>query len=283
MARIADYYVQEDDGCRCFLCPHKCLIPPNMATGLCGARATGNGILYADNYGRLTGLALDPIEKKPLNKFYPGSFILSVGSYGCNMHCGFCQNSDISQGCPKTEYFSPEDLLQTASSLENNLGVAFTYNEPLISMEYLMDAMPLLKEAGLKTVLVTNGMANPDIFKDLLPLTDAMNIDLKSFSPEFYCRHGGYFDTVLKNITAAAGSCHLEVTTLIIPGENDGDEEMERLSEWLATISPGLPLHLSRFFPRYRMTEKAPTPVATLKRLKTIASRHLRDVYIGNV
>ena len=150
-------------------------------------------------------------------------------------------------------------------------------------MEYLMDTLPLLRSAGLKTVLVTNGLAEPGIFKKLLPLTDAMNIDVKSFSPEFYRKHGGDLDTVLANVAAAAGSCHVEVTTLIIPGENDGEDETRELTKWLAGISPDIPLHLSRFFPRHKMNDKPATPPETLKNLAEIASAKLKYVYIGNV
>ncbi|MDR1573964.1 MAG: AmmeMemoRadiSam system radical SAM enzyme [Clostridiales Family XIII bacterium] len=278
----ARFYKREGGDARCELCPHCCLIPDGQ-TGLCGARRNAGGTLYAESYGRASSLALDPIEKKPLHHFRPGSRILSMGSYGCNMACSFCQNSSISQARPETEFVSPERLTDIAASVPGNLGLAFTYNEPLIGAEYLLDAAPLLKQSGMKVVLVSNGMICEEPLEALLPFIDAINIDLKAFTPSFYHRMGGDLETVKRSIARCAESCHTEVTTLIIPGENDGDGETEALSRWLASISRDIPLHLSRFFPRYEMTEKPPTPVSTLARLAEIAGRSLTYVHVGNV
>jgi pyruvate formate lyase activating enzyme len=272
----------EGAGTRCGLCPHRCFIGDGQ-TGLCGARRNVDGVLRAESYGRISSLALDPIEKKPLYHFHPGRSVLSAGSYGCNMACSFCQNSSISRARPKTECVSPERLTEIAVSVPGNLGLAFTYNEPLIGAEYLLDAAPLLRERGLKVVLVSNGMIRAEPLEALLPFIDAMNIDVKAFSQAFYLRMGGDLETVKRNVARCAAVCHTEVTTLIVPGENDGDDEMAALSEWLASLSRDIPLHITRFFPRYRMTEKPPTPASTLARLADIAGRALTHVHVGNV
>lgn len=278
----ARFYQPENGALRCQLCPHACLIPAG-ATGLCRARRNQGGVLLAESYGRISSMALDPIEKKPLLHFYPGSQILSVGSYGCNMCCPFCQNSAISQGFPATEAVSPEKLAQIAESCRGNLGVAFTYNEPLVGIEYLLDAAPLIRDAGLKTVLVTGGLIEKAPLLELLPYIDAMNIDVKGFTAAYYRKLGGDLDTVKRSVELCAASCHVEVTTLVVPGENDGGSEMEALSTWLASLSPDIPLHITRFFPRYKMTDGVPTPLPTLGRLAETAKRRLRYVHIGNV
>ncbi|MDR2771006.1 MAG: AmmeMemoRadiSam system radical SAM enzyme [Clostridiales Family XIII bacterium] len=284
MKRVKRARFCESDGAnaRCALCPHRCRIGEGK-TGLCGARRNIGGVLIAESYGQVSSLALDPIEKKPLYHFHPGRRILSMGGYGCNMNCSFCQNSAVSKAKPETEFVSPERLVEIAASMPGNLGLAFTYNEPLIGAEYLLDAAPLLRERGLKVALVSNGMICAEPLEELLPFVDAMNIDLKAFTQTFYRKMGGDAETVKRNIARCAESCHVEVTTLIIPGENDGDDETEALSAWLASISRDLPLHLTRFFPRYRMTEKPPTPIETLTRIAKIARRALTHVHVGNV
>jgi len=278
----ARYYRRDGDEVVCELCPHGCVIPAGKA-GLCGVRRHDRGVLMAENYGQISSLALDPIEKKPLNRFYPGHYILSAGSYGCNMACGYCQNSAISRGAPETRFVSPEELTRIAMARRDNLGLAFTYNEPLVCVEYLLDAAPLLKGAGLKAVLVTNGMIMPEPLNDLLPYIDAMNIDLKGFTESGYRALGGDLQAVKDAIERSAAVCHVEVSALIVPGLNDSDLEMDALSAWLASISPDIPLHINRFFPRDQMAEKSPTPVETLHRLKGIAGARLKYVYVGNV
>ena len=269
----------------CALCPHHCDIPEGRV-GLCRARCNTGGTIVCGNYGRLTSLALDPIEKKPLARFYPGSLILSVGSYGCNLRCPFCQNSEISMadGSAQTVYVPPQQLVEKALELvpQGNIGLAFTYNEPLIGCEYVRDCASLSHTHGLKTVLVTNGMICEEPLLKLLPDIDAMNIDLKGFTQEFYGKLGGDLETVQRTIALAARHCHVEVTTLVIPGENDGEDEMDALSAWLSSIDPEIPLHISRFFPRYKMAGKSPTPVETVRRLCGVAQKHLRHVYTGN-
>ena len=266
----------------CLLCPHHCLIAEGK-TGRCLVRRQREGKLIAEGYGRISLLGMDPVEKKPLYHFHPGSWILSAGSHGCNMRCAFCQNSAISQNRAVTQFYEPRELLQVARRQPRNLGLAFTYNEPLINMEYLLDTAPLFKDRGLKTVLVTNGLVCAEPLNALLPLVDALNIDVKGFSEDYYRKLGGDLPTVQQTVAAAAGRCHVEVTTLVVPGENDGVQEMEALTEWLAAISPEIPLHLNRFFPNYHMQNKPPTPLETLNILAAIARRRLRHVHIGNV
>jgi pyruvate formate lyase activating enzyme len=267
-----------DASTRCLLCPHRCVIKEGE-TGLCSARRNRGGTLFAESYGMVSSAALDPIEKKPFKRFYPGTKIFSIGGYGCTMACAFCQNAAISQAMPATSFLPPEKLCATAASIPGNIGVAFTYNEPLIAIEYILDAAPLLKAAGLKVVLVTNGMILPDPLEELLPHIDALNIDLKAFTPRFYQKHGGDLETVKQTITVCAAKTHVEVTTLVIPDENDSEAGIAALSAWLADVSPDIPLHLTRFFPRHHLTNKAPTPLNTIAALAEIARARLRFVF----
>ena len=269
----------------CEICPHHCRLAVGEV-GRCRARINDGKKITALNYGKLTSVALDPIEKKPLYKFFPGSRILSVGSYGCNLNCPFCQNFEISMADSTfpTRNVTPEQLVALAQELvpQKNIGVAFTYNEPFISYEFVRDTSNLLKAVGLKSVLVTNGTVAPAALKKILPLIDAMNIDLKGFSQEIYSKLGGDFETVRKTIATAAQSCHVEVTTLIVPTMNDSADEMAREAQWLATISKDIPLHISRFFPRYKVTNLPPTPVDKIYELVDVARRHLNFVFPGN-
>ena len=270
---------------------HHCQLEPGQY-GICRARKNENGTILCENYGQVTSLALDPIEKKPLNMFHPGSLILSVGSYGCNLKCPFCQNHEISMAGAETSdavYISPEALAKEAIKYRKrgNIGVAFTYNEPLIGWEYVYDTAKLVKEAGMKTVLVTNGTASPEILEKLLPLTDAMNIDLKGFSEPYYRKLGGHLEAVKEFILQAAVFCHVELTTLIVPDENDSITEMEEEARWIASVktrnaSGQIPLHVSRFFPQYHMTDKSPTEVKQVYLLADIARKHLQNVFVGN-
>ncbi|MCR5536117.1 MAG: AmmeMemoRadiSam system radical SAM enzyme [Succinivibrio sp.] len=271
----------------CPLCPHACRLK-DQAVGICRARANLNGTLVSLNYGRLTSIALDPIEKKPLYHFHPGSYILSVGSFGCNLRCPFCQNHQISMAdhtCSSQEV-SPQSLVNLAERLTHekpgNLGVAFTYNEPLVSYEYVLDTSRLLHERQLCAVLVSNGYLKPDYFRALLPYIDAMNLDLKGFTPEYYRYVKGDLDTVRENIRSACASCHTELTTLIVPGHNDSPEQMEEEAKFIASISPEIPLHISRFFPRYREQHLPPTDPELIEELCEVARGYLNFVYKGN-
>ena len=271
---------------RCGICPQSCELEDGQV-GFCRVRSARDGAVVCDNYGLLTSMALDPIEKKPLRRFYPGSTILSVGSFGCNLRCPFCQNYEISM-CSRerarTVFVPPEELVNRAVALKpsRNIGIAYTYNEPLVGCEYVRDCAALAHEHGLKNVLVTNGYVNEEPLRALLPLIDAMNIDLKAFTEDFYRTLHGHIEPVKRTISIAAEACHVEVTTLIVPGRNDSAEEMRDLSEWLSGISADIPLHISRFFPRYRMTDGAATPVETVYAMADIARERLKYVYTGN-
>lgn len=270
----------------CQTCMHHCRLSPGQ-WGICRARKNEGGEIVCKNYGQVSSLALDPIEKKPLNRFYPGSKILSVGSFGCNLRCPFCQNYEISMTKPEVSedtYLSPQELVDIAVKCreKGNIGVAFTYNEPLVGWEYVLDTAKLVKGAGMKNVLVTNGTASPEVLEKLLPYIDAMNIDLKGFREEYYRKLGGSLLAVKEFIVRAAKECHVELTTLIVPGENDSVEEMEEEVRWIASVDEEIPLHVSRFFPRYHMETGTATSVKKVYQLADVAGKMLKYVYTGN-
>ena len=282
----------------CEVCFRHCNITEG-GLGFCGARTCLDGKVTAANYGRVTSLALDPIEKKPLSRFRPGSMIISAGSYGCNLRCPFCQNYQISWSeeafryAQKAEYISPEELADIAASYRSrgNIGVAFTYNEPLIGYEYIRNTARLVREKGMVNVIVTNGTASLPVLRELAPFIDAMNIDLKGFTDRYYRDVlGGDRAMVMDFITEAAKNCHVELTTLIIPGENDTEDEMRAMTEWISgltdrdgnVIGADIPLHISRFFPRFHMTDRKATDVRKIYHLADVAREKLRYVYTGN-
>ena len=278
----------------CSVCFRHCKIEEGQI-GFCGGRTVKDGRVAAYNYGRVTSLALDPIEKKPLSRFHPGSRILSAGSFGCNLRCPFCQNYDISWSgqamryAEKAETLSPEELADLAEQLKarNNIGIAFTYNEPLIGYEFVRDTAKLAHERGMKNVLVTNGTAELAVLEELKPYVDAMNVDLKGFTDRYYGEVlGGDRKMVMDFIEAAAGFCHVELTTLIVPGENDSEEEMRELSAWVSRLrnpdGESIPLHVSRFFSRFHMQDRGATEVKTVYRLAEVARENLEYVYTGN-
>ncbi|MGB4537758.1 MAG: AmmeMemoRadiSam system radical SAM enzyme [Bacilli bacterium] len=285
MRRRALYWEAREEGkVRCRLCPHNCLIAPGKK-GLCGARENEDGELVASSYGRVASIALDPIEKKPLYHFRPGTAILSVGTSGCNMRCLFCQNYGLSQKRVPAEYLSPEKLFELIQNVDDNIGIAFTYNEPLIWYEYIYDAARLIKEKDASQViaLISNGYISPEPLEELLPYIDAMNIDLKAFKDETYRRLcGASLEPVLETIRRAAGRIHVEVTTLVITDENDSPAEIGAIASFLASIEKNIPLHLSRYFPAYKLTRPA-TSAQTLVSLRDEARRYLPYVYLGNV
>lgn len=280
----------------CPVCPHHCRIAEGKA-GRCRARGAKDGKVLPLNYGIVTSLALDPIEKKPFRRFYPGSVILSVGSWGCNLNCPFCQNWEISMSDGREfcrnrwgeeNFLAPEALANMAEELRarGNIGVAFTYNEPLIACEYVLDTAELLRRKNLKTVLVTNGCVNGEIADAVLPLVDALNIDLKSFREETYRNTlGGDLETVKTFIAKAAERCHVELTSLIVPGMNDSEEEMRAMTGWIRSLPGGeeIPLHITRFFPRYRVLDRKPTDRNVILRLVKTAEQQLAHVYPGNL
>jgi len=282
------YEKLENKRVHCYLCPHNCSIPSD-GRGLCGVRKNIDGILYSLNYGEISSIGVDPIEKKPLNRFHPGTYILSVGSVGCNLKCPFCQNHSIAQVKPEeihTHQTSSDEIIAKAISLkeQGNIGIAYTYNEPSIWYEFVYETSKKAKENGLLNVLVTNGYISKEPLNQILPYIDAMNIDLKAFNDKFYREliKGG-LEEVKATIKRAATECHVEVTTLVIPGWNDSVEEMEEMAQWLASLSAEIPLHLSRYFPKYEMTDRPATPLNSLIELKQTAERHLKYVYLGNV
>ena len=273
---------------QCQICPHACTLKEGQI-GICHARQNKQGAVVSDSYGRITSLALDPIEKKPLARFMPGSMILSLGSFGCNLRCPFCQNASIAHaGIDDVpgQVITPEQLVEKAIRLkvQGNVGIAYTYNEPLVNFEFVRDCAKLAQEVGLVNVLVSNGMANAKIITELAPLLDAVNIDLKGFTQDFYDFVGGSLDTVKQTIKLLVEypTCHVEVTTLVIPGKNDTDGEIDALAGWLAALNPEIPYHVSRFFPCYKMQGINPTPVRTVYNLAEVARKHLRYVYTGN-
>ena len=282
----------------CKVCFRHCNIAEG-GLGFCGARSCRNGEVTAANYGRVTSLALDPIEKKPLARFRPGSMILSAGSYGCNLRCPFCQNYQISWSeeayrfAERAEFIPPEELAGIALSCRDrgNIGLAFTYNEPLIGYEYIRDTARLVHKQGMANVLVTNGTADLSVLAELIPYIDAMNIDLKGFTDHYYNDVlGGSRAMTMSFIEEAVKHCHVELTALIVPGENDSEDEMLEMTEWIAglkdlegnAIGTGIPLHISRFFPRFNMTDRRATDVGLVYRLAEVAREKLRYVYTGN-
>ena len=288
--RAAEFWRPGPNGAvHCELCPQYCEIPPG-SSGFCGARANNGGTLYAEGYGAVSAVALDPVEKKPLRMFGPGhgKYVLSVGGFGCNLRCPFCQNHGISAARPgfgreNAEYLTPGQVVKLAlnSVGDGNIGVAYTYNEPLIGFEYMLDCAKLVRGAGLFNIAVTNGYINPGPLGALLPYTDAMNIDLKGFTEDFYRNLRGGLEPVKETITAAYKRCHIEVTTLVIPGENE--DHIEELAVWLASVGSDIPLHLTRFFPRHQYVGRDPTPKETVYRLRDTAAKYLSHVFMGNM
>ncbi len=272
----------------CDACFRSCVLTDGQ-TGACKARMNQNGEIICTNYGHITSIALDPIEKKPLYHFCSGGQILSVGSYGCNLACSFCQNSSISAfGKEDNPYIemSPEELVDKALVLKprGNVGIAYTYNEPLIGYEFVRDTATLAKAQGLKNIIVTNGCFTDKVLEEILPCIDAMNVDLKGFTSDYYNQLGGSLEATKNFIKKAFEyGCHLEVTTLVVPSCNDTDQELEEMASWIASISPEIPYHLSRFFPRWKMMDKEPTEIEAIYHSVELAKKHLKYVYAGNV
>ena len=246
--------------------------------------------MVAANYGKITSLALDPIEKKPIAFFHSGEKVLSVGSFGCNLRCPFCQNDSISQcgedGVP-CQVATPVELADLALKVRRergNLGLAYTYNEPLVGWEFVRDCAREVHARGMLNVLVSNGCAEAAVVDELAPLIDAANIDLKGPSQEYYDWVGGEFAAVCRTIrTLHAAGCHVEVTTLVVPGRNDTEGDIDAIAAFVASVSPDIPLHVTRFFPRFRMSDAQPTPVAVVRHLAEVASGRLKHVLTGNL
>ncbi len=272
----------------CTTCPHHCRLAEGEK-GFCRAREAKGGSVVCTNYGRITSLALDPIEKKPIAFFKPGSKVLSIGSYGCNMRCPFCQNDAISQcgeGEAAFQTATPAELADAALRLKverGNIGLAYTYNEPLVGWEFVRDCAREVRARGMANILVSNGCAEANVVEEIAPLIDAANIDMKGPSQEFYDWAGGDFAAACETIRILhSAGCHVEVTTLVVPGRNDTDADIDAIAAFIASVSPDIPLHVTRFFPRWHMADAQPTPVATVRRLADVARHKLHYVFTGN-
>ena len=284
----ASFYIStENNKVKCFLCPKECEISKGN-TGVCGGRENIDGKLYALTYSKPVAIHLDPIEKKPLYHFYPGSQVLSIGTLGCNLGCEFCQNYDISQefstdDFKKIKETTPLEILGICKK-HNYKFIAFTYNEPSIYFEYMLDIAKLCKAYNIKTIVVSNGQINPEPLKELINYIDAFNIDLKSYNNEFYkkiCK--GDLQTTINTITEIVDSRkHIEVTFLLIEGLNDSEEEFIEMCKFLSGLNKDIVLHISRAFPRYK-SDFEPTPIKLILKFQTIAKRFLKNTYTGNI
>jgi len=284
----ARFYTALDEGVQCRLCPHRCRIREGRR-GICRSRECRDGKLYALSYGRPCAVAIDPVGKKPLNDFLPGSFCLSLSCTGCNLSCRWCQNSGISQAAPEgAEAYdlSPEAVVDLC--MEHGLpAIAYTYTEPFTWFEYMEDIAVLAHGKGLKNILVSAGFVEKEPLQALLSSLDAANIDIKGMDEAFYREYCGASPApVLENILLMKeAGVHVELTNLLVPGLNDAPEHVARLCAWMAENGlQDVPLHFSRYFPRYRMPAPGPTPRATLLRAREIARSHgIRKVYLGNI
>jgi len=284
MQQAMFWQAKEEGKVLCQLCPKYCTIQPGK-TGFCRVRKNVDGTLYTLNFGHLSAHAMDPIEKKPLYHYYPGDYILSLGTTGCNLRCGFCQNWNIAHDDPQTIEVTPEHVVEVAANQEPypNVGIAYTYSEPMMWYEFMFYTTRLAREKGLKNVLVTNGYINEEPLRALLPYIDAMNIDVKGFTDEYYHKNCvGHLEPVIRTVELAHKRCHVELTTLLVPGQNDSEAEIRQLVDWIASLNPEIPLHFSRYFPNFEF-DLEPTPPETLKRAREIALEKLSYVYIGNL
>lgn len=283
----ARYYSRKGAEIFCELCPQQCHLLEGQ-TGICGVRRAEEGKLVTLNYSLCAAMNVDPIEKKPLYHFYPGWEILSLGTIGCNLNCSFCQNWTLARGEREqtAETIGSEEILKILQSrpLREQLGIAYTYNEPTVWYEFVLETSRLMVEHGYKNVLVTNGLINKEPLEELLPFIQAMNIDVKAFREEFYRRYckGRGLKEVLRTVEQALPHCHVELTYLIITTLNDAPEEIEEFVNWVASVDREIPVHFSRYFPNYRM-DLPPTPLETMRRAWETASEKLSYVYLGNV
>ena len=281
------YYTREGAEFFCQLCPQGCRLSEGQ-TGVCGVRRVEGGKLITLNYSLCGAMNVDPIEKKPLYHFFPGWEILSLGTVGCSLHCSFCQNWTLArgEGGQTEELLGPEEILKILQGrpLRERLGIAYTYNEPTVWYEFVLETSRLMAEHGYKNVLVTNGLINREPLRELLPFVHAMNIDVKAFKEDFYRRYcrGKGLKEVLRTIEEALPHCHVELTYLVITSLNDDLEEIEEFVGWVASIDEEIPVHFSRYFPSYRM-DLPPTPLETMQRAWETAGEKLSYVYLGNV
>lgn len=273
---------------KCNICPHNCIIGDGK-TGICHVRKNIEGELFLQTYGAVSSMGFDPVEKKPLYHFYPGSIIFSVGSFGCNLKCKFCQNFEISQDVPRNidlaKKYSPREIVGLAGEKKASIGIAYTYNEPIVWFEYMMDIAEIAKRQGMKNVMVTNGYINTKPLDELLQVMDAFNVDLKAFTEDFYLTQTMSklqpVKDALKQIRRSGK--HLEITNLLIPGKNDSLAEFVEMIKWIhGELGEDTILHLSRYFPNYKMSEP-PTPPETIMAYYSLAKEVLKHVYVGNM
>ncbi len=267
----------------CELCPHRCRIGPGQS-GLCSVRHNDGMGLKSLSFGKVSAVALDPVEKKPLFHWHPGRQILSIGGIGCSMNCPFCQNWEIARWDPsvRTRDASPSDIAEWAKTNRTKL-VAFTYNEPMVSWEFLMESLVFLKKNGIETALITNGQICIAPLSELLPYVDAANLDIKAFDDEKYRQMGGDLSTAKNTVKAMAEKgVHVEISWLAVPGISDDLESFRTMTAWVASVDPTIPLHINRYFPAHRWNAPA-TDEALMDDMKEIAARNLTRVYQGNV
>jgi pyruvate formate lyase activating enzyme len=282
----ARFYETREPGVLCRLCPQFCRLQA-QETGLCGVRREWEGRLYTLNYGRCAAMAMDPVEKKPLYHFYPGRPILSVGTVGCNLSCGFCQNWHLARNDPGVEprQFSPDQLADMLLQHRDShpIGIAYTYSEPGMWFEFVLDTAARVRQKGYRNVMVTNGYLNGEPLRELLPLTDAMNIDVKAFDDAFYRSHcGGRLKPVQRYVEMAAAACHVELTYLVVPTLNDHAGDIRRFADWVASIDPAIPVHFSRYYPQHKFT-LPPTSPQVMEDIRRLAQEKLHHVYLGNL
>ena len=280
------YYEKKQDGVRCRLCPQFCRLRQEE-TGLCGVRQEKDGKLYTLNYGLCAALAMDPIEKKPLYHFYPGRDVFSVGTLGCNLNCGFCQNWHLARQAAgvETKYLSPAELVALVGrySDRNPVGLAYTYSEPGMWYEYVLETAKLVRAKGYQNILVTNGYLNKEPLGELLPYIDAFNIDVKAFRDDYYHQHcAGHLQPVLHYVETAAAVAHVELTYLVVPTLNDSEEDIRHFTTWVAAINSAMPVHFSRYYPQHNFT-LPPTPITTMENIRNLALERLQHVYLGNI
>lgn len=278
------YYKKlENNKIQCQLCPNNCIILPEK-TGVCKVRKNINGKLFSIFYGKPCTVHIDPIEKKPLYHFLPGTLSLSIGSFGCNLHCLHCQNYNISQEFPqdpKVKEYSPEEIVELA--IKNNCpSISYTYTDPIIMYEYMIDIAKIAKKNKLKNIIISNGYINEEPLKNLLKYIDAANIDLKAFNENFYKKICGVKLKPVLNSLKILKKIHIEITNLLIPGQNDNMKEIEKMCKWIKENLGDIPIHFSRYFPYYKSHQPI-TPIETLKKAKQIAEKYLTHVHLGNV
>ncbi len=282
MPHAGIHYTNEDDAVKCALCPHECLLK-NGKVGLCGVRKNDNGVLYSLNYSAVTSAAVDPVEKKPLYHFYPGGKIFSIGTFGCNLSCPFCQNWGISQNIPANlKNMSPVEVI-TMAEMSGCEMIAYTYSEPVVWYEFVLECCRLAAAKRIKNVLVTNGYINENPLLELLQYIDAVNIDLKCFNDDSYKKIlKGSLDDVKRSIALCTGKTHVEVTTLVVTNFNDNHDELKAAVDWLASVGTDIPYHLSMYYPSYKYNEPS-TNIDFIMSIYNYAKTKLKYVYTGNI